>query len=55
MATLQRVLFAGGGTGGHLFPGIAVARVIAARHQGAQITFAATGRAEEERVEGAEA
>ena len=54
MATLQRVLFAGGGTGGHLFPGIAVARVIAARHQGAQITFAGTGRGVEARVVGAE-
>jgi len=54
MATLQRVLFAGGGTGGHLFPGIAVARVIAARHQGVQITFAGTGRGVEARVVGAE-
>ena len=37
-------MFAGGGTGGHLFPGIAVARALVARHPGASILFAGTGR-----------
>jgi UDP-N-acetylglucosamine--N-acetylmuramyl-(pentapeptide) pyrophosphoryl-undecaprenol N-acetylglucosamine transferase len=37
-----RVVIAGGGTGGHLFPGIAIARALAARFPGAQISFAGT-------------
>ena len=45
-----RVLLAGGGTGGHLFPGIAVARELRRRDQGSQVMFAGTGRALEVRV-----
>lgn len=45
-----RVLFAGGGTGGHLFPGIAVARALVQRHRRAQIVFAGTGRGIEARA-----
>ena len=45
-----RVLFAGGGTGGHLFPGIAVARALVDRYQDADIVFAGTGRGLEARA-----
>jgi UDP-N-acetylglucosamine--N-acetylmuramyl-(pentapeptide) pyrophosphoryl-undecaprenol N-acetylglucosamine transferase len=37
------VAIAGGGTGGHLFPGIAVAEEIRARHAGHQILFISRG------------
>jgi UDP-N-acetylglucosamine--N-acetylmuramyl-(pentapeptide) pyrophosphoryl-undecaprenol N-acetylglucosamine transferase len=36
----MKVIIAGGGTGGHLFPGIAVAREIQRRHAGSEILFA---------------
>ena len=45
-----RVLIAGGGTGGHLYPGIAVARELLRRHPDARITFAGTARGIEARV-----
>src|SRR5262245_37743564 len=45
-----RIVIAGGGTGGHLYPGIAVARELLARHPHAQITFAGTARGIEARV-----
>ncbi len=41
------VLMSGGGTGGHLYPGIAVAREIRRRRPGARIVFAGTGRGAE--------
>src|SRR5256885_12779042 len=45
-----RVVIAGGGTGGHLYPGIAVARELLARRPDAQISFAGTERGIESRV-----
>ena len=45
-----RVLFAGGGTGGHLFPGIAVAHELLHRQPAAQVLFAGAGRELESRV-----
>lgn len=39
-----RVWFAGGGTGGHLLPGIATARALCARPGGAEVRFLGTGR-----------
>jgi UDP-N-acetylglucosamine--N-acetylmuramyl-(pentapeptide) pyrophosphoryl-undecaprenol N-acetylglucosamine transferase len=45
-----RVVIAGGGTGGHLYPGIAVARAILARSADAKISFAGTARGIESRV-----
>jgi UDP-N-acetylglucosamine--N-acetylmuramyl-(pentapeptide) pyrophosphoryl-undecaprenol N-acetylglucosamine transferase len=45
-----RIVIAGGGTGGHLYPGIAVAREILTRQGDAQISFAGTARGIEARV-----
>jgi UDP-N-acetylglucosamine--N-acetylmuramyl-(pentapeptide) pyrophosphoryl-undecaprenol N-acetylglucosamine transferase len=45
-----RVLFAGGGTGGHLFPGIEVAREIGRAVPGARFLFVGTGRPAEARA-----
>ena len=45
-----RVVIAGGGTGGHLYPGIAVARELVARRPDAIVTFAGTARGIESRV-----
>ena len=44
------VLIAGGGTGGHLYPGIAVARELLARVPDAQVTFVGTPAGIEARV-----
>jgi UDP-N-acetylglucosamine--N-acetylmuramyl-(pentapeptide) pyrophosphoryl-undecaprenol N-acetylglucosamine transferase len=44
------VVIAGGGTGGHLYPGVAVARELLARRPDAQISFAGTARGIEARV-----
>jgi UDP-N-acetylglucosamine--N-acetylmuramyl-(pentapeptide) pyrophosphoryl-undecaprenol N-acetylglucosamine transferase len=44
------VLIAGGGTGGHLYPGIAVARELLARQPDATVTFVGTAAGIEARV-----
>jgi UDP-N-acetylglucosamine--N-acetylmuramyl-(pentapeptide) pyrophosphoryl-undecaprenol N-acetylglucosamine transferase len=44
------VLIAGGGTGGHLYPGIAVARELMARVPDARVTFVGTAAGIESRV-----
>jgi UDP-N-acetylglucosamine--N-acetylmuramyl-(pentapeptide) pyrophosphoryl-undecaprenol N-acetylglucosamine transferase len=45
-----RVVIAGGGTGGHLFPGIAIARELLTRRPDATVTFAGTARGIESKV-----
>jgi UDP-N-acetylglucosamine--N-acetylmuramyl-(pentapeptide) pyrophosphoryl-undecaprenol N-acetylglucosamine transferase len=46
----MRLLIAGGGTGGHLYPGIAVARELLTRVPAAAVTFVGTARGIEARV-----
>ncbi len=45
-----RIVIAGGGTGGHLYPGVAVAREVLRREPQAVITFAGTAQGIETRV-----
>jgi UDP-N-acetylglucosamine--N-acetylmuramyl-(pentapeptide) pyrophosphoryl-undecaprenol N-acetylglucosamine transferase len=46
----MKVIIAGGGTGGHLFPGIAVAREIQRRHPGSEILFVGAEQGIETRI-----
>lgn len=46
----MNLVIAGGGTGGHLFPGVAVAEAFRARAAGAEVTFVGTKRGIEARV-----
>jgi len=47
---IERVLIAGGGTGGHLFPGIAVVEELRRRIEDVEVTFVGTERGIEARV-----
>jgi UDP-N-acetylglucosamine--N-acetylmuramyl-(pentapeptide) pyrophosphoryl-undecaprenol N-acetylglucosamine transferase len=49
MKNTLHIVFAGGGTGGHLFPGLAVAEKISANCPGARITFVGTSKPLERR------
>src|SRR5881398_1119269 len=49
-ATYMRVVIAGGGTGGHLYPGIAVARELMRRDSRTEVSFAGTAAGIEARV-----
>ncbi len=40
----MRVLIAGGGTGGHVFPGVALAEEVVTRHPGNDVVFVGTAR-----------
>ena len=46
----MRVLIAGGGTGGHLYPGIALARELMRRDPATRVSFAGTAQGIEARV-----
>ena len=45
-----RVVFAGGGTGGHLYPAVAIAEAFAQQHQNVRVHFIGTARGLEARV-----
>jgi UDP-N-acetylglucosamine--N-acetylmuramyl-(pentapeptide) pyrophosphoryl-undecaprenol N-acetylglucosamine transferase len=47
---LMKAIIAGGGTGGHLFPGIAVAREIERRYPGSEILFVGAEKGIETRI-----
>ncbi len=47
---MVRVLIAGGGTGGHLYPGIALARELVRRDPSTEVTFVGTAQGIEARV-----
>src|SRR2546429_9671765 len=46
----MRVLIAAGGTGGHIYPGIAVAKEIMRRHPASVVRFVGTARGLENRL-----
>src|SRR5687768_9247401 len=46
----MKVLIAAGGTGGHIYPGIAVAKEIARRYAGSEVLFVGTSRGLEKRI-----
>ena len=48
--TLERVLIAGGGTGGHVYPGVAVAEEVLRRNPAAQVLFVGTERGLEAKI-----
>ena len=53
-AILMRVIIAAGGTGGHIFPGVAIAREFKRRDPSAEILFVGTARGLETKIVGRE-
>src|SRR5882672_2672903 len=49
-SSMMKLLIAGGGTGGHLFPGVAIAEEARARDPAAEVVFVGTRRGIEARV-----
>ena len=49
-ARADSVVFAGGGTGGHIYPAVAVAQELGRRHPGLEVVFIGTGSPFEKRV-----
>ena len=47
---MMKVLIAAGGTGGHIYPGIAVAKEIVARDGASEVVFVGTARGLEKRI-----
>ena len=47
---IQRIMVAGGGTGGHLFPGLAVVEELRRRVSGLEVKFVGTARGIEARI-----
>jgi UDP-N-acetylglucosamine--N-acetylmuramyl-(pentapeptide) pyrophosphoryl-undecaprenol N-acetylglucosamine transferase len=47
---LKTIVFAGGGTGGHLFPGIAVAQILAASGRPVRCVFVGSSRSVEQQI-----
>lgn len=50
MSPLARVVIAGGGTGGHVYPGVAIAEEVLRRNAAAQVVFVGTARGLEARI-----
>jgi len=46
----MRVIFAGGGTGGHVYPGLSVVAALRALRPGVELLYAGTGDAQERRI-----
>ena len=49
-AGVERLVFAGGGTGGHIYPAVAVAQELQRRRKGVEVIFVGTGSPFEKRV-----
>lgn len=48
--SLKNIIIAGGGTGGHIYPGIAIARAVKAQHEDFQVHFVGTAAGLENKI-----